>query len=152
MSVFLFWPPTCDLTLRQQFFLCRWTQCGRRCNMHEKHLEKHASLPLNCPYEGRSKFILSPLFFFLKLFHPDCEESFRSAPPLLKHTRAEHENDQLKPSTQLRPPTVKLPDAVLGVIPSYMITTRGVNPDEISSSRHAILAPRVCENDLYLTA
>jgi len=106
------------------FFLCRWTQCGRRCNFHEKHLEKHASLPLNCPYE-------------------DCEESFRSVPPLLKHTRAEHKNDELKPSTELWYPTVKVPDAALGVIPSYMITTRVVNPDEISSARHAILGPRV---------
>ena len=86
-------------------------------------------------------------FFFL---HPDCEESFRSAPPLLKHKRAEHKNSKLKPSTQLLYPTVKLPDADLGVIPSYMIMTRGVNPDEISGARHAILGPRVCEIDLLL--
>jgi hypothetical protein len=69
--------------------------------------------------------------------------------------RAEHENDELKPSSQLWYPTVKLPDAVLGVIPSYMITTRAVNPEEISSARHAILVPRVSEIDLhfkYLTA
>ena len=63
--------------------------------------------------------------------------------------RAEHENDKLKPSTQLWYPTVKLPDAVVGVIPSYMITTRGVNPDEISSVRHAILAPRVSDIDIH---
>jgi len=106
------------------YFLCRWTQCGRRCNFHERHLEKHASLPLNCPYE-------------------DCEESFRCAPPLLKHTRAEHEDGKLKLSNQLWYPTVKLPDAVLGVIPSYMIMTRGVNASAISSVRHAVLAPRV---------
>lgn len=113
-------------------------------------MEKHASLPLNCPYEGRSSS-LSSSFFSKSFFHPDCEESFRSAPPLLKHTRAEHENDELKPSTRLCYPTVKLPDVVLGVIPSYIIITRGVNPDEISSVRHAMLAPRVCEIDLYLT-
>ena len=118
-------------------------------------MEKHASLPLNCPYEGRSS-LLSSLFLLLNVYsHSDCEESFRSAPPLLKHTRAEHENDKLKPSTELWYPTVELPNAVLGVIPSYMIMTRGVNPDEISSPRHAILAPRVCELDLdvnYLIA
>jgi len=108
-------------------FLCRWTQCGRRCNLHEKHLEKHASLPLNCPYK-------------------DCEESFRSAPPLWKHTTIEHKNDAVKPSARPSYPEVKLPDAVLGVMPSYMITTREVNPDEISSARHALLGPRVLRN------
>ena len=110
-------------------------------------MEKHASLPLNCPYEG--KFFVVTFHLSKRLFHPDCEESFRSAPPLLKHTRAEHKCDELKPSTQLWHPTVKLPDVVLGVLPSYMIMTRGVNPDEISSARHAVLAPRVCEIDLH---
>ena len=95
-------------------------------------------------------FVFSPSLndFF---FHLDCEESFRSAPPLLKHTRAEHKNDKLKPSTQLWYPTVKLPDAVLGVVPSYMIMTRRVDPDEISSARHAVLAPRVCEIDIHFS-
>ena len=119
-------------------------------------MEKHASFPLICPYEGKSSSLSLPFFDCLNcnlqiLCHPDCEESFRCAPPLLKHTRAEHEVGRLKPSTQLRYPTVKLPDAVLGVIPSYMITTRGVNGDEISSVRHAVLAPRVCEINLQLT-
>ena len=79
----------------------------------------------------------------MSFFPQDCEESFRSAPILLKHTKAEHKHDEVKPSTQLWYPKVKLPDVVLGVIPSYMITTRGVDPYEISSARHAILAPRV---------
>ena len=92
-------------------------------------------------------FSSSPFFFLNVLLFPlslDCEESFRSAPPLLKHTRADHENDELKPSTQLLYPKIKIPDAIpFGVMPSYLITTRVVNPDEIPSAWHAILAPRV---------
>ena len=89
--------------------------------------------------------------FFNPCIHPDCEESFRSASPLWKHIRTRHKHDTLKPSTLPSRPEVKPPDAFVGVIPSYMITTRGVNPDEISSARHAILGPRVCVIDLFFT-
>ena len=59
--------------------------------------------------------------------------------------RRVHENDTLKSSAQPSYPEVRAPDAFPGVLPSYMVTTRGVNPEEISSARHAILGPRVCD-------
>lgn len=65
--------------------------------------------------------------------------------------KAEHAEDQLRPSAQPSYPTVKLPaDVIPGVIPCYMITTRMVNPEDISSARHAVLGPRVCVIDLRL--
>jgi hypothetical protein len=62
--------------------------------------------------------------------------------------RIEHRNDTVKPSAQPSYVEVNLPDAFLGVVPSFMITTREVNPYEISSARHALLGPRVCVIDL----
>jgi len=60
--------------------------------------------------------------------------------------RTEHEKDRLRPSAQPSYPTLELPDVIPGVIPCYMITTRMVNPDAISSARHAVLGPRVLRN------
>jgi len=60
--------------------------------------------------------------------------------------RIEHRNDTVKPSARPSYAEVNLPDVFLGVIPSFMITTREVNPYEISSARHALLGPRVLDN------
>ena len=57
--------------------------------------------------------------------------------------RSEHETSQLKPSAQPFHPKLNDPDDLPGVVPSYMITTREVNPHAISSERHAIVGPRV---------
>jgi len=58
--------------------------------------------------------------------------------------RTEHENGKLKPSTEPFDPKLKPLDAIPGVIPSYMITTRRVKPIAISSERHAVAGPWVC--------
>lgn len=65
--------------------------------------------------------------------------------------RGAHENGKLKPSAQLSFPKLKSPAAAIpGIIPSYMITTRKVNPHAISSARHAVVGPWVCLFDLHL--
>ncbi|KAF8806273.1 hypothetical protein BYT27DRAFT_6646953 [Phlegmacium glaucopus] len=83
---------------------------------------------------------------FTSCLYIDCDESFRSAPPLWKHMRAGHENGKLKPSTQPFYPKLKPLDAIPGVVPSYMITTRKVKPIAISSERHAVVGPWVLRN------
>ncbi|KAF8165670.1 hypothetical protein B0H34DRAFT_689989 [Crassisporium funariophilum] len=109
------------------YFMCKWTQCGRRCNIREKHLEKHANLPLRCAYE-------------------DCEESYRSASQLLKHFQAHHSDDRLKPSAGLCVPKLEPLVPAPGVVPTYTIVTRKVSQRPISKGRHEALQPWVLRN------
>lgn len=109
------------------YFTCRWTQCGRRCTFKEKHLEKHATLPLRCAYA-------------------DCEETFRTAGQLVKHFQAEHTDDALKPAAGILAPQLETPPPTPETVPSYMLVTRAVLPQNIPLERHKLLIPWVVRN------
>jgi len=125
----------------QKSFICRWTQCGRQCSVREKHIEKHASLPLRCAYQGLLDELPTPLILTKSI---GCHESYRSSSQLLKHFRAKHSNTAVKP--QARPfPTKARPLAPLPNenLPSYLIVTTPVIPISISQERHSEIGPLV---------
>ncbi|KDR84076.1 hypothetical protein GALMADRAFT_219907 [Galerina marginata CBS 339.88] len=108
-------------------FMCRWTQCGQGINFKEKHLEKHASLPLRCAYL-------------------DCSDSFRSGGQLLKHFRSKHKDSALKPSAKPFAPSLQPLQPIPGVVPSYSVVTSPVGRELISKERHELLGRLVLRN------
>ncbi|CAA7258587.1 unnamed protein product [Cyclocybe aegerita] len=116
-------PPRAQLN----YFTCLWTQCGRRCDYRDKHFEKHAMSPLRCAYQ-------------------DCNESYRTGGQLLKHFKAKHEKDKLRPSAKPALPTLKPVGALPGSLPAFLIVTGPVKSWPISQQRHALLGPWVLRN------
>jgi len=73
----------------------------------------------------------------------DCSDSFRTAGQLVKHFQAKHTDDVLKPAAEIfAPPLETLPPAPK-TVPSYMLVTRAVLPQNISRERHQLLIPWV---------
>ncbi|KAJ3514251.1 hypothetical protein NLJ89_g2483 [Agrocybe chaxingu] len=93
----------------------------------DKHLEKHAMSPLHCAYK-------------------DCNESYRTGGQLLKHFKAKHGKDTLRPSAKPALPTLKPVSALPGRLPAFLIVTGPVKSWPISEQRHALLGPWVLRN------
>ncbi|KAF9567411.1 hypothetical protein CPC08DRAFT_703302 [Agrocybe pediades] len=115
-------------------FMCRWTQCGQSgIRLKDKHLERHALLPLRCAYQN-------------------CDDSFRSGSQLLKHFKTKHANGVLKPSAKPFKPVLAPLDDFSDVprkVPTYIFVTRPIGRKVLSRERHPFVAKWVATNIIY---
>ena len=135
--------------------MCNWQNClsGKFADKAAlaRHLQRHASAPLRCAYEGAPPIdTLAPqrpsLTSRARVLAAGCEQVFGTAEALLRHHREKkHRAGALRAPTLVpRAPGAArelppLPD----VVPAYMSVTRRVSQYPISRERHQWLGPKV---------